>query len=204
MISTPAQKNKIESGWIWAADNGCYGRGYPGDVEFLRWLAERQSIAAMCEFATAPDVVGDAKATLRRSEPFMPVIRALGFPVALAAQDGLEKMPVPWDSFDVLFIGGTTEWKLGPGATGLAAQAKAQGKRVHMGRVNTKGRLFRAHSIGCDSCDGTTLTFGPDRNLPSLLRWLGEVDGSQDPRLRQEPVCSRPPGYHSEGLPVVQ
>lgn len=175
MISTPAQNNSIRPGWQWVADNGCFGKGYPGDVEYLRWLAERQSLAATCWFATAPDVVGDAKATLKRSAPFMPVIRALGFPVALVGQDELENLPVPWGAFDVFFIGGSTEWKLSPAAAGLAAEANARGKSVHMGRVNTKNRLQYAESIGCDSCDGTTLAFGPDKNLRYLLKWLEEI-----------------------------
>ncbi len=178
MMSTPAQPNRIEPGWYWAADNGCFGKGYPGDVEYLRWLAERQPLAGMCQFATAPDVVGDAKATLKRSAPFMPVIRALGFPVALVGQDGLERLPVPWDAFSVFFIGGSTEWKLSPQAAGLAAEAKARGKWVHMGRVNSRKRLRYAEAIGCDSADGTFLAFGPDVNLPQLLGWLGEL-GSQ-------------------------
>jgi hypothetical protein len=175
-IATPAQPNRIEPGWDWVADNGCFGKGYPGDVEYLRWLAERQSLAGTCRFATAPDVVGDAKATLKRSAPFMPVIRALGFPVALVGQDGLEDLPVPWDEFDVFFIGGSTEWKLSPAAAGLASEARARGKKVHMGRVNSRKRLRYADAIECDSADGTFLVFGPDVNLPKLLGWLGELN----------------------------
>jgi hypothetical protein len=73
---------------------------------------------------------------------------------------------------DVLFIGGDTEWKLGPVASDLAAQAKRRGKWVHMGRVNSEKRLRYADAIGCDSADGTYLTFGPDVNLPKTLAWL--------------------------------
>jgi hypothetical protein len=31
-------------------------------------------------------------------------------------------------------------------------------------------------SWGCDSVDGTYLTFGPRINLPKLLRWLAELE----------------------------
>jgi hypothetical protein len=96
--------------------------------------------------------------------------------VAFVAQDGLESLTVPWDDFDVLFIGGTTEWKLGPQARALVADAKARGKWVHMGRVNSERRYRYAHAIGCDSVDGTYLTFGPDENLPKLLRWARVED----------------------------
>jgi len=171
-IDTPAQGNRRPPGVTWCADNGCFGKGYPGDEKFLSWLARNAADARSCLFATAPDVVGDAAATLERSAPFLPKIRALGYPAALVAQDGLEDLTVPWDDLDVLFIGGTTEWKLGPAAAGLIREAKARGKWVHMGRVNSQRRYRLALERGCDSVDGTFLTFGPDVLLPELLGWL--------------------------------
>jgi len=170
-IDTPAQGNKRPSGVVWCADNGCFGKGYPGDEKWLGWLEKNAKDAATCLFATAPDVVGDAAATLERSAPFLPKIRALGYPAALVAQDGLEDLEVPWDEFDVLFIGGSTEWKLGAAARKLIRQAKARGKWVHMGRVNSERRYRYAHETGCDSVDGTYLTYGPLVNLPKLLAW---------------------------------
>ena len=168
-IDTPAQGNRRPAGVVWAADNGCFGKGYPGDDAWLAWLAGMDP--AGCLFATAPDVVGDAAATLTRSAPFLPQIRALGYPAALVAQDGLEDLEIPWDDFDVLFVGGSTAWKLGGAARSIIRQAKALGKHVHMGRVNSERRYRYALAIGCDSCDGTYLTFGPDINLPAVLAW---------------------------------
>lgn len=170
-IDTPAQHNPRPAGVIWCADNGCFGDGYPGDDGWLNWLERNRADAGSCWFAVAPDVVADAAATDARSRPYLPVIRGLGYPAAFVAQDGLEHLAVPWAEFDVLFIGGSTEWKLGPAAAQIAAEALTRGKRVHMGRVNT-GRRFRyAAAIGCHSADGTTLTRGPDRNLPGVLGW---------------------------------
>lgn len=170
-IDTPAQGNRRPAGVQWCADNGCFGKGYPGDEKWLAWLAKNADDASTCLFATAPDVVGDAAATLARSVPFLPAIRALGYPAALVAQDGLEDLDVPWDEFDVLFIGGSTDWKLGPAARALVTEAKARGKWVHMGRVNSERRYRIAHEMGCDSADGTFLTFGPKILLPRLLSW---------------------------------
>jgi len=170
-IATPDQGNARPAGAAWCADNGCYGKGYPGDAKWLEWLRARAGDAGSCWFATAPDVVGDAAATLARSAPFLPLIRSMGYPAALVAQDGLEDLEVPWADFDVLFIGGTTEWKLGPAAAGLIREAKARGKRVHMGRVNSGRRYRLALERGCDSADGTFLTFGPAKNLPRLQVW---------------------------------
>jgi hypothetical protein len=171
-IDTPAQGNKRPAGVIWCADNGCFGKGYPGDAEWLTWLDRNSTDVDTCAFATAPDVVGDARATLARSAPFLPVIRAMGYPAAFVAQDGLEDLTVPWDAFDVLFIGGSTDWKLGKSARLLTAEAKQCGKTVHMGRVNSARRYRYAEAIGCDSADGTFLTFGPDVNLPRLQAWF--------------------------------
>lgn len=175
-IATPAAGNKVVAGREWCADNSVFADKYPGDEPFLAWLAKLQHLRADCRFVVAPDVVGDARATLDRSGPMLRRVRHLGFPVALAAQNGLEDLRVPWDDFDCLFIGGDTAWKLGPAARALVVQARHYGKWVHMGRVNGWGRLRLARQAGCDSVDGTYLAFGPDRNLPRLLRWLSEVN----------------------------
>lgn len=173
-IVTPAAGNRLEPGRVWCADNAAFTGGYPGDDAYLAWLTARLPMAADCAFVVAPDVPFDAAGTLALSGPMLPRIRALGYPVALCAQDGLEHLPVPWDDFDVLFIAGSTEWKLSTAAALIAREAKARGKWVHMGRVNSWRRLQYAAAIGCDSVDGTYLAFGPDRNLPTLLDWLDE------------------------------
>lgn len=170
MIVTPAQGN-AHVDCVWAGDNGCFGKGYPGDEGYLEFLESRVQYVDRCLFAVAPDVVADAAATLARSAPFLPLIRAMGYPAAFVAQDGLESLPVPWDSFDVLFIGGSTAWKLGPHAAALIAEAKRRGKGTHIGRVNSERRYRRFATLGADSCDGTYIAFGPDQNLPDVLAW---------------------------------
>lgn len=175
-IDTPGQRNTRPEGVTWCADNGCFGSAYVGDARWLAWLDKHAGDAATCAFATAPDVVGDAAATLERSAPFLSAIRDLGYPAALVAQDGLESLVVPWDDFDVLFIGGSTEWKLGPHPRELVVEAKARGKGVHMGRVNSERRFRYALAIGCDSVDGTFLIYGPEVNIGRLLAWTRLVD----------------------------
>jgi hypothetical protein len=167
---TPAEGRKPLPGVWWGADNGAFGKGYPGDEPWLDWLDSLPR--ERCLFAVAPDVVADAEATLARSTPWLPVIQALGFPPAFVAQDGIENIDIPWDLFDVLFLGGTTRWKLSPAAARLAREAKRRGKAVHMGRVNSGRRKAIADLFECDSIDGTFLAFGPDVNLPRLLRWM--------------------------------
>lgn len=158
---------------LWAADNGCFSRGEDFDAgTYLAWLTRlphRQRLL----FAVAPDVVADHDATWARSELILPRIRRLGIRAAFVAQNGMENDPdLRWERFDALFLGGTTTWKLGEAAAALAAEARARGLWVHMGRVNSYRRLAYAQSIGCHSADGTYLKYGPDLNLPRLLRWL--------------------------------
>lgn len=172
-IDTPAQGNKRPPGVTWVADNGAFSDNF-NEAKWWAFLVANAHAAADCLFAVAPDVVADAAATIERSRPWLPKIRALGYPAAFVAQDGQEHLPVPWDEFDALFIGGSTEWKLGVHARRLVREAKARGKHVHMGRVNSAQRWRYAEAIGCDTADGTYLTFGPDTNLPKLLGWMAD------------------------------
>jgi hypothetical protein len=174
-IDTPAQGNKRPHGVTFCLDNGAFSDRFDED-KWWRFLTTNAHAADTCAFAVAPDVVGDAQATLDRSTPWLPKIRALGYPAAFVAQDGLEELTIPWDDFDCLFIGGTDDFKLGPHARTIAAEAKQRGKWVHMGRVNSQRRFMYATAIGCDSVDGTYLTFGPHTNLPKLLAWLRTLD----------------------------
>lgn len=156
-----------------AADNGCYAQGERFDADrWLGWLGKLRPHRATCLFAVAPDVVGDAAATIERSRPFLARIRELGFPAAFVAQDGQEDLPVPWDQFDCLFVGGTTEWKLSEPAYGLVREAKRRGRWTHQGRVNG-WRRFRACLIaGFDSCDGTYIAYAPNELLERVTFWM--------------------------------
>lgn len=186
-IDTPAQGNKRPDGVTWVADNGCFSDRWD-EGKWWRFLVENAHRADSCAFAVAPDVVADADATLARSLPWMPRIKALGYPVAFVAQDGLTIESTPWDDLDVLFIGGSTAWKLGPQARELAGEAKRRGKGVHCGRVNSGRRLRYAAAphpfgLGADSVDGTFLTFAPEANLPRLNRWFRDLEQDARPNL---------------------
>lgn len=161
---------------MWAADTGCFAAPERFRVtDYLVWLHARRRYASRCFFATAPDVVGDAGATLAKAQPILPLIRELGYRAALVAQDGLESLAVPWDTFDALFIGGTTAWKLSEPTYMLVAEAARRGKWTHQGRVNSLRRLRAAAVSGFDSADGTYVAFGPDVNVPKMLRWLDDL-----------------------------
>lgn len=172
LLNTPASRYVIREGWTWAADSGLFNEAtYVGDDAYLAWL-DRQPFKEACLFATAPDVVGDAEASLARSIPYLELIRSLGYPVALVTQDGMTADMVPWDAMDVLFIGGSNDHKLGAEAQALIAAAKEHGKQIHVGRVNSWRRFSAFSALGCDTCDGTFLAFSPDVNLPIVLSWV--------------------------------
>jgi hypothetical protein len=157
---------------LWAADNGCFTNPDLNVPSYLEWLQNLSEFRETCLFATAPDVVANAKETWKRSRDVLPQIRALGYPAALVAQDGLEHIDIPWGHFDVFFIGGSTQWKLSSEAFWLCREAIKKGKWVHMGRVNSFQRILHARFAGCHSTDGTGLSFAPDKRLEQLERWL--------------------------------
>lgn len=171
-LKTPAVGNSLDGVAVWAVDNGCFTDRYPGDDAYMDFLTGLEHRRDSCLFVAVPDVIGDAPATLARFPGMAARIRAAGWPVALVGQDGMEHLPVPWDAVDWLFVGGSTEWKLGRGAIALIRQAQAHGKRIHVGRVNSSQRFARFASLGCDTADGTYLAFGPHTNAPKLRGWI--------------------------------
>jgi hypothetical protein len=171
-IATPAQGQTPDDNVDWCADNGCYSNKWTAN-KWLDWLQQQPTTM---RFAVCPDAVADAHTTNVLFEKWQPVMQQLGVPVAYVAQDQVTTSMVPWDRISTLFIGGTTEWKLSTHSTQLVTEAKQRGLWVHVGRVNSYKRLRWADNIGADSCDGTFLTFGPDINLPKLLRWLDRIN----------------------------
>jgi hypothetical protein len=151
----------------WAMDNGAFSGFDEG--AFMRML-ERFAERPGCLFVTAPDVVGDAAATLARWPFWSRVLRGLGLPPAFVAQDGLTTDRVPAD-IGALFIGGSTAYKEGPAARALCAYAKARGIWVHWGRVNGRRRYEMARRAGTDSIDGTGFSMFPDTNIPLAAEW---------------------------------
>jgi hypothetical protein len=89
-----------------ALDNACFSQAKRFDPErYWDFLATHEPGL----FATLPDVVGDHEATLARSLPWVDAIRQLGHRAAFVVQNGATVDTVPWDRFDVLFVGGVLE-----------------------------------------------------------------------------------------------
>lgn len=163
--------------WYWACDNGAFS-GF--DEKAFVDMLERAAATGGCKWVAAPDVVGDAVETLELFTAWHhDITEGYGLPIALVAQDGLTFRHVPWGLLDCLFVGGTTEWKLGVEARLLVREAKARGKLVHMGRVNSHRRLRLAKSWGVDSVDGSGYSRFTNTHLPKALAFAaGDAQGS--------------------------
>jgi len=167
----------------WAMDNSAFGGGFD-EGAYVRML-ERFSGQRGCLFVTAPDVVGDAAATLARWPFWSRLLTGLGYPPAFVAQDGLDPDQVPWRELGALFIGGTTAFKESHQVRSLCAYARARGTWVHWGRVNGRRRYELAVLAGADSLDGSGFSRWPDTNIPLIADWQADVD-----QARLEPAQS--------------
>lgn len=196
-VATPEERRPVPDGVAWGADCGLKiaKSNDPADVErYIDWLETLPYDRSRCLYAVAPDVLGDAAATWRRSAPWLPLIRDLGYPAALVAQDGFDADAVDWSLFDVLFVGGRPlvtqdtlpserrrvragEWKRSErGGFAAIREGKLRGKWVHVGRVNGGPFLRQLSAAGADSADGSLLTKSPEKWWPLIRSWLDDLN----------------------------
>jgi hypothetical protein len=158
----------------WAADNQAFTGFSPG--RFFPWLETMQDYRELCLFVACPDLPGDACGTLALFDRWAG--RLAGWPVAFVAQDGQEEKDFPpSDLWQVLFVGGSTAWKVSAGAQAVIKRAQAQEKGVHIGRVNwwRRFRLF-AEMYGSEkfTCDGTRTRYdGVEKTLAAWADYQG-------------------------------
>lgn len=173
----------------YALDNGAFGASTAGKeweegpwFDLLDWakLSGQRPI-----WAIAPDVVGDRLRTLRRWDLYAPRLAKYGWPMAFAVQDGMTVADVPGNA-DVLFIGGSTEWKWRTLKMWCEAFNGVTRRciPVHVGRVNSYHRLWECHDAGAESCDGTGWIRGDQVQLRGLTVYLEESTGKRE-RVRQ-------------------
>ena len=171
---------RVEPFPFWAADNGCWRKNW--SPEYWRMWLKRLRCRDRCMFVLVPDVPFDHAGTMERWELYHRSAARAGMPLAFAVQDGVTEDEVPWDDVGTIFIAGTTEWKTGRGAFDAACWARARGKSVHYGRVNSWARLDIASVLG-DSSDGTFMKHGPPDEMVARMKvWLD----NNDPRLFQK------------------
>jgi hypothetical protein len=179
-LIAPRSGNAIDvvaaSGRPWAADNDAFAAWDTGRYWSMLGRISRADRSRLI-WVTAPDVVADARGTLNRWHEWQPQLDYLGLPIAFVGQDGIETLAdeIPWHEIAGWFIGGSTEWKLSAASESLAREAKARGKWLHMGRVNSQRRMRHALEIGCDSIDGGQFSMFPDTHIPRAVRWISRA-----------------------------
>ena len=162
-------------GGEFAIDNGAFS-GFNA-AAFAGLLVREAGNRERCLFVAMPDIVGNARRTLelwRYRHDF-----AMGWPLALVAQDGIEDLDIPWDELHAIFIGGGDPWKDSRAAQDVVRTAKVLRKHVHVGRVNTVRRFRLFAELGADTCDGSGLA-RYDHMLEDIER---EMSAEQPPSL---------------------
>ncbi len=136
-----------------AMDNGAFS--HFDKKAFEKMLSKHLPRKDLCRFLAVPDVVGSAIRTMECFDFYAPKLDE--WPLAFVCQDGQENLPIPWDRISAVFIGGSTEFKLGKFAAGIVKASVIMEKWCHVGRVNTPGRYEYFRDLGANSCDGTGL-----------------------------------------------
>jgi hypothetical protein len=171
--------------WLpYAIDNGRYSaweNDSDWDEEAFYHLLDR---CQLCRFkpmwVAVPDEVANREKTLWLWNQYERSVGQYKFKLAFVVQDGMKPSDVP-KSADVIFVGGTTEWKWRN--VGLFC---ATFPRVHVGRVNWVDKLEYCERIGAESCDGTGFfRGGPDSVQAKQLRDFiaGERRSEKQPML---------------------
>lgn len=117
-------------------------------------------------FIVAPDVVGCHDRTLVLWNHYFPLLKEFGFPIAFVAQNGCTIDLIP-ESADWIFVGGIDPWKMEN-----IENFVGHGRPVHVGRVNSIGRLKYCESIGVDSVDGTGWMRARGKQYHDLVEWF--------------------------------
>lgn len=174
LLISPGGYRTPPEGMDIALDNAAFSAHITGipwcGLRFNMFLRSVLAKNVTPRWLVVPDVVADAEKTLQSWNEWSPRLRAeYGWKLAFAVQDGMESEDVPKDA-DLIFIGGTTEWKWK-----TMRRWCADFPRVHAARVNTRRQLLFAHWCGAESVDGTGFFRGDKAQLAGLQRFLEET-----------------------------
>ena len=182
MVGPLDQRGPRLHGMRWALDNGAwpaFSQQVPWDEAAFRRALDDFGPGA--DSIVIPDVVADREASLARTRAWLPDLMArpdlARARLLIAIQDGMtfaDIEPLLAAPRVGLFIGGSTEWKVAA-IEPWGRWAKARGRYVHCGRVNTARRIAICAAGGVDSIDGTSATKFA-KTLPLLTRAASQPD----------------------------
>lgn len=171
-LLSPAGWRKPHRWMTYALDNGAFPAWMKkvewDETAFLCMLDAASKCQQAPRWMIVPDVVADREATIARWHDWAPKLRRFSWPLAFAVQDGMNQCDIPGDA-DLVFVGGSTEWKWR-----TVWNWCQQNKRVHVGRVNGYRGLWDCHRAGAESCDGTGWFRGDQNQLAGLEQYLLE------------------------------
>lgn len=137
----------------YAIDNGKYAAYVNGvewsELAFISMLDKCHTCEFQPLWIVVPDEVGNSDKTLELWKHYEKCLRRYKRPLAFVAQDGMTPRDVP-RSADLVFIGGSTNWKWRN-----VAHFAATFDRVHVGRVNWHDKLEYCLRLGIESVDGS-------------------------------------------------
>jgi len=144
-------------GFPYAIDNGAWTAHQKGE-EWNRdlFLGVLKAMGDEADFIVAPDIVAGGLDSLERTLEWLPRLESYRL-VLIPVQDGIEASDVESHLSDRvgIFLGGSTEWKERtiPLWGRVARRARCY---YHVGRVNSKRRIYLCSSAGADSFDGSS------------------------------------------------
>lgn len=124
-------------------------------------------------FIAVPDVVGSHKETIKMFYKWRD--KLTDYNLGFVAQDGMTSQDIPKE-VQAVFIGGSTEFKLGQTAYDIIQTAKQNGLWVHMGRVNSLKRIKYAFDSNVDSIDGTKYAKFDKVHLEKALKYISNLE----------------------------
>lgn len=178
-------KTKLREWMPYALDNDAFSTFSKGtqwsEVEWLELLKWSRSSGMKPIWAIVPDVVGDRSKTIELWHRYAPTVERFGFAKAFAVQDGMEPGDVPLEA-NVVFVGGTTEWKWRT----LPMWSRAF-PRVHVGRVNEIRRLWTCQDLGVESVDGSGWFRATQdgRQAASIKNWIAGLRLETDDMFKE-------------------
>ena len=153
--------------WLpYAIDNGKFSAWSTGkdwnEEDFFALLDRCRLSKHKPKWVAIPDQVANKEQTLCLWSQYERRVRQYGWPAAFVVQDEMTIRDVP-KSADVVFVGGSTDWKWRNAASFCAAFP-----RVHVGRVNWVDKLEYCDRIGVESCDGTGFFRGGENSQQAM------------------------------------
>lgn len=172
-----ASKTKLRRWMPYALDNDAFSawtKKITWDEQAWRDLLEwAKASGSAPRWVLVPDVVADREATIAKWHHYEQEVRKFGWPLAFAVQDGMTAKDVP-STADVIFVGGSTEWKWS------TVHEWAKFPRVHVGRVNSIPKVRLCEGLKIESVDGTGWPRDDSRRdkMAALDMWMR---GEQQP-----------------------